>query len=419
MKKLCMVLLTGFAAFTLWAAPSREAAPKKISFLVNNSQVLDPYEAMFAKYKQQTGVEVEIGTMDATNEQYILTRFATRDYPDAFYFDPGTKQYTKFRTEELYEWTNDPLFNNVTPATKQFQTLDGRIYGVPWGGTSAYGVYYNKDVFAKVGVQEPKNWQDFINILNKIKAAGIIPIYEAHTEWPIQVFFLAAWPTYIDPAIGAAGVVKLNQNELDLADIPEVQRVFRLYLDLADGGYFQANYQAGTYNEQCEALGSGKAAMMFSIGNSLSQLAGMFGQAEVDRNIGFFPIPGAADQGTACLSPPNQILVPARAANVQGAVDLIHFMLQPENLLAYYRVIGSIPVYQGVNVELRGCMQTIRDLDASGKSMINVQNRLSSSFTDLVKVLQTMMIDRDTAAAARTLSANYKQTGKARALPGF
>ena len=41
------------------------------------------------------------------------------------------------------------------------------------------GVMYNKDVFTKVGVQPPKNYADFLAICDKIKKAGITPIYEA------------------------------------------------------------------------------------------------------------------------------------------------------------------------------------------------------------------------------------------------
>jgi raffinose/stachyose/melibiose transport system substrate-binding protein len=423
MKKLLLAALICLtAAGAVWAGARRDSsAPAKVQFLVNNAQVLDPYEKFIADYKAKTGVEVELGTIDATNEQVILTRFATKDYPDGFLFDPGTKQYTKFGVSELYEWTNDPLFNNVLPATKQFQTLDGKIYGVPWGGTNVYGVFYNKDVFAKAGVQPPQNWQDFISILDKLKAAGITPIFEAQTEWPLQVFFLASWPTYIDPALGTAGVSRLNTNQLDLADIPEVQQVFKRYYDLSQAGYFQQNYRSGTYAQQVEALGAGEAAMAFQIGNFATALIDMFGADEVNRNIGFFPIPGPADKGVVCLSPPNQFLIPANAKNVQGAVDFIHFMIQRENLEYYHnnKFSTGLPVYQSVNVELMDYMKTAQEFDNAGKAMINVQNRLGSSFTDLVQVLQQLMIDGDTKAAAQTLSEKYKQTGKARALPGF
>jgi raffinose/stachyose/melibiose transport system substrate-binding protein len=421
MKKLFLVMLTLLLATSVFASAGQDSQAKPpVSFLINNAQVVTPYETLIAKYKAETGIDVQLGSFDATNEQQILTRWATKDYPDGFVFDTGTKQYTKFGMDTLYDWTNDPLFNNVLPATKEYQTLNGKIYGVPYGGTGTYGVYYNKDVFAKVGIQPPKNWADFISILDKIKAAGIIPIYEAQgTGWPMQVFFLASWVTYVDPVLGTDGVQKLNANQISMTDVPMIQTVMEMFYNLAQGGYFQQNYQAGTYEEQIEAVITGTAAMAFQIGNFASTAANTFDYDTVNKALGFFPIPSATDQGIVCLSPPQQILLPSGAKNLQGGIDFIHFLLRPENLQVLYEANPSIPVYNNVTANLMDYMKTASEFDAQGKATINVQNRLGSSFTDLVPVLQTLMIDGDARKAVQTLSENYKRTGKARALPGF
>jgi raffinose/stachyose/melibiose transport system substrate-binding protein len=424
MKKIVLVTLICLTAMSVWATGSKDKAAGggKVIFAIQNTAVAAPFEQMFAAYKAKTGIEVELQVLPAGEEygRLLLTRFATNDYPDAFLMDPGTKQYTKFRVDELYDWTNDPIYNNVLPATKEFQTYQGKIYGVPYGGTNGYGIYYNKDVFAKLGVQPPKNYQDLISILTKAKAAGVIPVYEAaRSEWPLQVFTLAGWPSYVDPAIGAAGVTRLELNQLDLADIPALQQVFKMHLDLMNQGYFQDNFKSGTFEEQVEALGSGKTAMVFQISSIIPAMVEMFGRDVIDRTIGFFPLPSATDQGVACLSPANQILVPIHAKNVTGAVELVRFMTQKENLELFYQYNGGIPVYKDVKSDQLQYMQTIAQFDAAGKAAINVQNRLSSSFTDFPKILQTMFNDQNVTAAAQALSEQYKRTGKARALPGF
>jgi raffinose/stachyose/melibiose transport system substrate-binding protein len=50
---------------------------------------------------------------------------------------------------------------------------------------------------------------------------------------------------------------------------------------------------------------------------------------------------------------------------------------------------------------------------------MNVQNRLSSSFTDYPKILQEMFLSGNVGAALNQLDENYRKTGKARLLPGF
>jgi ABC-type glycerol-3-phosphate transport system substrate-binding protein len=422
MKKVLMVMTIVLITAGLWAGAGKESGGGKIVYAVPNTAVMTPYETIFARYTAKTGAQVESQVLPAGEEfgRLMLTRFATNDYPDAFTMDPGTKQYTKFRVEELYDWTGDPLFDRVLPATKEFQTYQGKIYGVPWGGTNGIGVYYNKEVFARLGVQVPKNYQEFIDILTKAKAAGLIPIYEApRTEWPLQCFTLAGWPSYVDPAIGPASVAKLELNQLGLEDIPALQQVFQMHLDLFNRGFYQTNFRSGTYEEQVEALGSGKTALVIQINSIIPAMVDMFGRDVIDRTIGFFPLPGANNEGIVCLTPAQQVLVPAKAKNVSGAVDLVRFMTEKENLDTFYQYNTGIPVYKNVQADLMQFMQSIAAYDAAGKAAVNIQNRLSSSFTDFPKVLQTMFNDQDVKAAAAAMSENYRRTGKARDLPGF
>jgi len=316
--------------------------------------------------------------------------------------------------------TGDPLFENVLDASLDVQLYQGKIYGAPWGGTGTYGVYYNKDVFAAIGADVPKNYADFLDILKKAKAAGYIPIYEAaKSEWPLQVFSLIAWPTFVDPAIGAEGVRKLEKNELRLNEIPALKDVLSRYVALRDAGLFQNNYQSGTYDEQMEMLATGKAAVAFQISNFIPSLMGKFGEDYISEKIGWFPLPSDTDDGVAMLTPAHQILVPAEGKYTDYAMDLVRFMTEVENQNIYFEYNNGIPVYKGVEKELLPYEETVLSYDQAGKAKINIQNRLSSSFTDFPKILQNLLITSNVEEAVNMMDENYRRTGKARALPGF
>ncbi|MCK9547033.1 MAG: extracellular solute-binding protein [Sphaerochaeta sp.] len=425
MKKLISLLLVLVIAFAVFAAPSAEVGPKKPSSLtvvVPNTTILDPLEKIFAKYTAEVGIKVEIQALPAGEEygRLLQTRFATKDYPDLFTMDPGTKQYTKFGVDRLLEMTGDPLFDNVLEASLDFQRYQGKLYGAPWGGTGTYGVYYNKDVFAAIGAKPPVHYADFLSILRRAKAAGYIPVYEASkTEWPLQVFSLIAWPTFVDPAIGDEGVQRLEVNELQLNQIPALRDVFSRYVSLRDAGLFQSGYQAGTYEEQMELLATGKVAVAFQISNFIPSLMAKFGQDYVSEKIGWFPLPSDTDQGIAMLTPAHQILVPRDGKNTDWAMDLVRFMTKSENQAIYFDYNAGIPVYKGVEKELLPYEMDVLAFDQAGKAKINVQNRLSSSFTDFPKILQNMLITGDVNTALNLMDENYRRTGKARALPGF
>ncbi|WJH33159.1 ABC transporter substrate-binding protein [Paenibacillus sp. CC-CFT747] len=167
-------------------APSSSAAGKKdpvtLTFVISNTVDAAPYNKIFAEYEKKTGNKVELQALPGGDfDNMMKTRFSTGDFPDLFLMQPGTKQNVKLRAEEtLKEWSGDSaVWSRIIPSMKEFQTTTtGKIYGVPFGSIGAYGVFYNKDVFAKVGVQPPKNYDDLIESAKKIKAAGITPFYE-------------------------------------------------------------------------------------------------------------------------------------------------------------------------------------------------------------------------------------------------
>jgi raffinose/stachyose/melibiose transport system substrate-binding protein len=410
-------------AVLLPLAAGAQTKPVTLTMVVQNTTNTAAYEAIFAAFKAKTGNTVEIQALPAGEEygRLMQTRFATKDYPDLFEMDPGTKQYIKFRADEtLYDWTGDPILNRVADSSVDFQTLDGKVYGIPWGSTGSYGIFYNKAVFKALGKAVPANWADFIAILKAAKAAGYIPLYDAvKTGWPLQVFSLAAWPTFVDPAIGDAGVRKLEKNELRLNAIPALADVLKRQYDLVKAGYTQDNVLSGTYEEQQELFGQGKVAMSAQIPGFMSALEQKFGKQYVIDNVGWFPVPSDKDKGVAMLSPAGQILVPRLTKNYKVAVDLVRFMTEKANVDILYKVLPGIPVYTEATSVLYPAQADVLAFVKAGKSKINVQNRLSSSFTDYPKIIQNLYIDGNVAAAVGQLDENYRKTGLARALPGF
>ncbi len=402
---------------------AKAEAPVTIIFVLKSTTITDPFEQIFANFERTTGNKVEIQALPAGEEygRLMLTRFATNDYPDVFQMDPGTKQYVKFRASEtLYEWTDDPIVDKLTDSMREFQTLAGRIYGIPWGSTGNLGVYYNKDVFGAVGVDIPKNYQEFLTVCEKAKAAGYTPVYEAvKTGWPAQIYSLAGWVSYVDQEIGDQGVLRLEKNELRLNQIPALKKVLEKQLALKNLGYYQNNLLAGTYEEQQDQFGNGKVAMIFQGAWVLNLLQQKFGDEFVNNKVGWFPLPGENNPGIACLYAAGQLLVPKLTKNVDTAVELVRFMTEKESLDIEYRANPGIPVYNDAESDLFPAQEEVFQMVQAGKAKINVQNRLSSSFTDYPKILQQMFIDGDVEAALDQLDENYRRTGKARQLPGF
>jgi raffinose/stachyose/melibiose transport system substrate-binding protein len=405
------------------AEAPKKADPVTLTFVVPNTTTTQPYVDIFKKYEEKTGNKVEIQALPSGEDfgRLMLTRFSTKDYPDLFYMDPGTKQYVKFRAdEELYDFTNDESLGRVTDSIKQFQTLNGKVYGIPWGSSGGLGFYYNKDVFKKAGVDVPNNYADLITIMDKIKASGTTPIYEAVKEaWPVQVYSLAAWTTFVDPVIGKDGADKIERNDLKLADIPALKDVFQRQYDLKSKGYYQSNPLSGSYDEQQDLFGKGQVAMVLQLESMLPALAKKFGDDFVRTKVGFFPMPSDKDKGSATITPPNQLMVPKNGKKVKAAVELIKFMTTKESLDIWYKANPGVPVYKEATSQLYPAQDDVVKYTQAGKAQVNIKNRLTASMVDYDKILQNMFINGNVDDALKQIDDKYRKDGANKKLPGF
>lgn len=405
-------------------APAKAKDPVTLSFVISNTVDTAPFTKIFAEYEKKTGNKVELQALPGGDfDNMMKTRFSTGDFPDLFLMQPGTKQNIKLRaTETLYDWSKDKdVWDRMLPSMKEFQTTTtGKIYGVPYGSTGMYGVFYNKDVFKKAGVTVPGNYNELIETAKKLKAAGIVPFYEGVKDgWPAQIFFLSGWVSQVDPAITEAGVQKLEKNQMKMKDIPELKDLFVKSKQIKDLGLYQDNLMAGTYDEMQNMLGEGKAAMAFMLDGIIPQLEKKFGSDFVRNSIDFFPFPTATDKGVTMATPPNQLMIPNQAKHAEQAKELVRFMISPEIVDLYYQAAPGIPIFNGAKSNLYPVQQTAKVLIDAGKSKINIQNRLSPTFADFQKLLQTFYINGDVEKAFQDFSANYERDGKSKRLEGF
>ena len=85
--------------------------------------------------------------------------------------------------------TRSNLNSFYNPAWKSFTTINGRIYGAPFGASSKSLVWYSPAQFKKLGVKVPTTWAEMEAVAAKFKAAGANPWCAgiesgAATGWP-------------------------------------------------------------------------------------------------------------------------------------------------------------------------------------------------------------------------------------------
>ncbi|WP_187274049.1 ABC transporter substrate-binding protein [Paenibacillus sp. N3.4] len=187
----------------------------------------------------------------------------------------------------LADLSDQPWVKDTLDATKPTITYQGKVYGAAQT-VATFGMFYNKKMFADLGIQPPANWKDFIAANEKIKAKGITPIVGGFKDqWTLQ--YLLSGLTEIssqNPKLEAdfySGKAKLNG--------PELQGALNKLGELAGKGYFNKSALTIDWPQTQIEFASGKAAMIYQ-GN---WMPGVAQQTFKDKGftpfeVGFFPI---------------------------------------------------------------------------------------------------------------------------------
>ncbi|WP_245306585.1 ABC transporter substrate-binding protein [Acidipropionibacterium timonense] len=270
---------------TLWAAQSSASIPKQVA----------------ADFSKATGAKVKIVTIPDPYEQGVQTKVATGDTPDLAMWQPTTSMLTSLGAKEHLQVLDGAPWESKTDKNVLASggTLDGHRYAAFVSAPSVMGVWYNKEVFAKNGVQVPKNFDDMLATAKKLKAAGQTPFYEMGGEW-----WASQWAVQVQLADAAkAGLWdKVNKNE-DKFTGTEIQGAINTYDTMIKDGLFNSDIKTGTFNDQAKALLDGKAAMAIQVTSLLGNMGTQADTATLNKKIGFFPI---SKKGTLATSIPDQ-----------------------------------------------------------------------------------------------------------------
>lgn len=247
-------------------------------------EVLDQFLA------ENPNIEVEFENIDAeSNKTKVNVEIAGGITPDIFQASTWStaEQYVKAGKladitsyfEKDTEWKN----SFVNGALKQ---IDGKNYTVPVEGFSEL-MYYNKDIFTKVGLEEPKTWDEFVNCVKVLKDNGYIPIALGDKQiWCGGFMF----QMIMDNVAGTDTLYKALSGEMKFNN-PDYVKAAQMWIDLVDMGAF--NEGAAVAEEaEADAMFYQEKAGMFCTGNwSINRWTGADANEGFADRVGAFVLP--------------------------------------------------------------------------------------------------------------------------------
>lgn len=155
-------------------------------------------------------------------------------------------------------WTKYNWDDRIYPIAKAQGTFGGKAYGIPTS-LEFIGVFYNKDLFAKLGLAVPTTYEALIDICHKATAAGHIPIAFANKDqWPADVQYAQT----ISNMIGREGLDNILHGD-GRWDTPESVKAIQIpFVDMVKEGCYQDDPNAVSYEDGNSLFYSQKALMV-------------------------------------------------------------------------------------------------------------------------------------------------------------
>lgn len=207
----------------------------------------------------------------------------------------------------------------VNEDTRDSFSYDGKVYGLPIY-KSYWTIFYNKKVFADVGIEVPTTWAEFESNNDALKAAGVTPLFATQEAGWTSFIWYAEILSKLDPDF----YQKLMDGEANYTD-PTSRKAMEIWSDMFAKGWFTSPDTAWDNEPSLFAAGTVAQVPMGSWRN------GLFADTMDQADYGAFLLP-TVEEGAqpSVIVESGVITMAAKAPNAEGAQAVMDNWLSPE-----------------------------------------------------------------------------------------
>lgn len=334
----------------------------------------------------------------------LKTRMLSGDVPDVINLYPQNIDFQEWANAGFfYDMTGQDYLDNLKNQYADKYAINGKVYNVPLTANVS-GIYYNKTKFEALGLKAPETWDEFVQLVDDIKAAGETPFAIAGTEgWTLNGYHQLSLITTTGSADAANEYLRYSQPNSISAD-DDILKADGAKLDLlADEGNQQANWKGASYNDAIVAFTSEDALMTT---NGSWALAAMR-QQEPIFEISTFAFPGEEPGQSATVGAGDFALsIAAETENLEAAETFVAYMTTPEPMQKYYDVDGSPVAVIGVEEDSNSPLKALNELAFTDKHYVWMAQHWTSE-DDFFTATANYLMTQDIEALADELNAFF------------
>ncbi len=306
-----------------------------LTYMASQDWIMDAEQALAKKFEQQTGIHIDFQIIPSDQYFNVLnTKLNSGEATDIFGGQSGvTDLKLNYNVEKnAVDLSGEPWAKQEDPLVAAQATVNGKLYGLTYWDTlsSSWVINYNKDIFKKYNLSEPKSYAEFKALCQKLLDNGVQPLYEPVSDgWHHVLWFPELGPRYEQATPGLAD--QLNANKAKFADNATMLTALTQLKELYDLGFMGKNALSDAYADRTKVMASGKVAMAV-MGTAFPQeLEKEYPNVKADT-FGFFVMP-LADNQLLNLNPAGPTkFVYSGSKHIAEAKQYFNFLTQPENV---------------------------------------------------------------------------------------
>ncbi len=289
----------------------------------------DTLKAQYEEMYPDRSVEIIVQEDDVYQTTGLSTLLSSREAPDAYFEWSGPRMRNHVADgdgADLSEYlAGDAFAGRYDDGAFTGMDVDGSgIYMVPWTGDVTDIVWYNKTIFADLGLEVPTTWDEFMDVCATIKAAGITPIVEGNKDqWTV-----GNWASHISSRVIGEDVYAETMNGNAPMNSPEMVDAMNNLAEIASKGYI---------NDSVNALPDDEANTQFFLGRAAMIVIGSWLMADAATDaegldFDYFNTPaldGAGDQASV-LGISTGFMVNAKSEHIAETMDFLALVASAE-----------------------------------------------------------------------------------------
>jgi raffinose/stachyose/melibiose transport system substrate-binding protein len=340
------------AAISMSLATGVAHADVTLSVLIDtNPESIASFDVVSKAYMEKhpdVSFDVEQRAGGSEGDNIIKTRLATGEMADIFQYNSGSLFQALKPERTMADLSDLSSEAGILDSFKKVVTSpDGHVRGIPFGPAMGGGIFYNRKIYAELGLTPPKTWAEFMANNQKVKAAGKVAIAQTYgTTWTSQLFVLADFHNVQAEIPDFAANYTANKQKY--ANTPAALRGFEHLEEVAKGGFFNADFGAASFDDGMRMVATGEAAhypnLTFGIGNIKQNFPDNL------KDLGFFALPGTdATKNGLTVWMPAALYVSAKSEHVDEAKKFVDWVGSKEACELMAKAVPSGPYL------VRGC----------------------------------------------------------------